>query len=257
MPVEIFVFLFGLAAGSFLNVCIHRLPRRESIVSPGSRCPNCSQAIRWFDNIPLLGFLVLGGRCRSCRGRISFRYPAVELASGILWILSWRGMQELPLFGVQVIFFSLLLVVSVTDLETGLIPDEANLLGMGAGLVSSFLIPGLQGTSDPFGALIQSAVGLLVGGALIYGTGVIGNWIFQRESMGGGDVKLMALIGSFLGWQKVLLVFFTAPLFALPFALYTRWVKKEKIIPYGPFLALAAGVLFFYGNTVWRYFLTI
>jgi leader peptidase (prepilin peptidase)/N-methyltransferase len=105
--------------------------------------------------------------------------------------------------------------------------------------------------------IFASGIGLLTGGGIIYITGLAGNWIFQRESMGGGDVKLLALIGAFLGWEKVLLTFFTAPMIALPFALYRRWVKKEEVIPYGPFLSLAAAVQFFYGSWFWKYFLKI
>lgn len=254
---ETFIFLLGLAAGSFLNVAIHRLPRSESVVTPRSRCPKCGHAIAWFDNIPVLSFFILRGHCRHCRNRISFRYPFVELASGILWLGSWAAAPATPLFGIRVLFLSMLVVVSVTDLETGLIPDSVTLVGMGAGLVVSFFYPGLHQTSLGLAAVGKSAAGLLAGGGLIYMTGLIGNWIFRRESMGGGDVKLLALVGSFIGWEKVFLTFFTAPFFALPFALYGRWVKKAEIIPYGPFLSLAAGLQFLYGEILWRYFLNI
>ena len=136
---------------------------------------------------------------------------------------------------------------------------------MGGGLLASFLYPGLQGSLDGLAALVRSILGFCVGGGLIAVTGIAGNWIFQREltrlgldqSMGGGDVKLLALAGSFLGWEKVLLAFFTAPLLGLPFALYRRFMKKEEIVPYGPFLSLAAAIQFFYGEAFWSYFLRI
>ena len=247
-----FFFLMGLIVGSFLNVLIERLPRGESIVRPRSHCPKCGKPIAWFDNVPLMSFFILKARCRHCREKISWRYPAVELISGLLWAGSWSASGNTPIFWVPVIFLTLLFAVSVTDLETGLIPDTMTFLGMGAGLLAS-----LTHSDSPLESFLQSALGLFAGGGLIYLTGLAGNWIFQRESMGGGDVKLLAMIGSFLGWEKVLLVFFTAPFFALPFALYQRFAKKEEVIPYGPFLSLAGAVQFFCGDFFWKTFLGI
>jgi len=263
--IDILIFILGLAVGSFLNVAIQRLPREESIVKPGSRCPKCLHPIAWYDNIPALSFMVLAGRCRYCKERISWRYPLVELASGIFWYAHWRMSPGSALFGVSVIFFSLLLVASVADFETGLIPDEVSLGGLVAGVGLSFFWPTLHGQAGALRALGQSVLGLLVGGGLIYLTGLAGNWIFQRElmsrgleeSMGGGDVKLLAMAGSFLGWEKVLLTFFTAPILGLPFAIYARLRKQEAVIPYGPFLSLACLVQFYFGDFVWRYFLGI
>ena len=262
---QVIVFLIGLVVGSFLNVMIHRSPRGESIVRPRSYCPKCAHPISWYDNVPILSFLLLRGRCRHCQVKISWRYPAVEMASGLIWLGNWEGSVGPPIFWIRVIFLSLLLVVSVTDLETGLIPDRLTFLGMGVGLLASYLYPSLYESPNALTALGRSAIGLCIGGGLILATGLAGNWIFQREltrlgleqSMGGGDVKLLAMAGSFLGWEKVLLVFFTAPLLGLPFALYSRFAKKEEIIPYGPFLSLAAAIQFFYGEAVWRYFLRI
>lgn len=257
MLLEIFLFLIGLVVGSFLNVCIHRLPRGESIVRPRSYCPKCGKPIAWFDNIPLLSFFILRGHCRHCLVRISFRYPAVELLSGLIWLGSWKASGGVPIFWIGTLFLSLLLVVTAADFETGLIPDTVSFFGMAAGLAASFFCPNLHGTLSGLVALERSAIGLAIGGGLIYVIGLAGDWIFQRESMGGGDVKLLAMAGSFLGWEKVLLTFFTAPLVALPFALYQRWVKKEEVIPYGPFLSLAAAVQFFYGGIFWKLFLGI
>ena len=253
---DIFIFMIGLIVGSFLNVCIHRLPRGESVVKPRSHCPKCKQLIRWFDNVPLVSFMVLGGRCRACHTRIAFRYPIVEFVSGLIWVGSWR-IYGFPFFWVPVAFLSLLWVMGLTDWETGLIPDKVSLSGLGLGIVASFFYPNLHQATSGLMAVGKSLLGALVGAALLYMTALIGNWIFQRESMGGGDVKLLAMVGSFLGWEKVLFTFFTAPLLALPFALYQRWVKREEIIPYGPFLSAAAAVQFFYGHLFWRYFLIL
>lgn len=251
---EVYIFVIGLAMGSFLNVCIHRLPKDESLIRPGSHCPRCKQPIAWFDNLPIFSFLILRGRCRHCGERISWRYPVVELASGMLWLLSWQAYEAGPMFWIQIFFLTLLLVVSLADLETGLIPDEVTVFGLAAGIAASFFYPALHETVGGMKGLLSSVIGLAVGGGIIYLTGLAGNWIFQRESMGGGDIKLLAMIGAFLGWEKVLLTFFTAPVAALPFAIYQRCVNKEEVIPYGPFLALAAAVQFFYGNLVWKYF---
>lgn len=244
-----------------MNVCISRLPKGISVVTPPSHCVACGKAIAWFDNVPILSFLILGGRCRLCHERIAWRYPVVELASGVLWLLLWRAEGSTLAFWIAGTFCSLLLTASVTDWETGLIPDSVTLLGIGVGLNASFFYPALHWDAAGWAAVLKSGIGIVVGGGLIYVTGLAGNWIFQREliqlqleeSMGGGDVKLLAMAGAFLGWEKVLLVFFTAPVLALPFALYGRWVKNEAVVPYGPFLSLAAVIQYFYGDLIWRF----
>lgn len=255
MVTDLSIFLLGLAGGSFLNVLIHRLPRGESIVRPGSHCPKCKCPVAWFDNIPLASFLLLRGKCRNCRARIPLRYPLVELASGLIWYWTWKGSGGSPYFWIDVAFLSILLVVCVTDLETGLIPDRMTLPGAVVGLAASFVYPHLHLTSVGWTAILRSLFGLIAGGALIFLTGALGNWFFQKETLGGGDVKFLAMAGSFLGWEKVMLTFFTAPLLALPFGLYLRWVEKEETIPYGPFLAMACAIQFFYGDRVWRFFI--
>jgi len=155
--------------------------------------------------------------------------------------------------GILIVFLSLLLAVTVTDLETGLIPDALTYPGMIAGLVVSIFYPGLHEVSGRVIGLREGALGLLAGGGAIYVTGFIGDRVFKKESMGGGDLKLMAMVGAFLGWQKVILTFFTAPFFALPVALYVRLRHKSETIPYGPYLAVAAALQFFYGATLWEY----
>ena len=265
MVIDIFILVLGLAVGSFLNVAIHRLPHDQSVITPSSRCPKCEGPIAWYDNIPVLSFLILARRCRHCREKISIRYPAVELVSALIWYESWRTSGGSVAFLIPVLFISLLLVATVTDLETGLIPDEVTLGGIIAGLLASYFWPALHETTLGYVAIGRSALGFFTGGALIYVTGLAGNWIFQRElaklgmnqSMGGGDVKLLAMAGSFLGWEKVLLGFFTAPLLGLPFALYTRLAKNNRIIPYGPFLSIACLIQFLFGNVLWQWFMRI
>jgi leader peptidase (prepilin peptidase)/N-methyltransferase len=224
-------------------------------VSPGAHCPKCKQPIAWFDNVPLLSFILLRGKCRHCKEKISVRYPVVEIAGVLIWFGTWKAYGATWLFGITAIYLSLLLVVSLTDVETGYIPDRVTYFGLGCGVAASLLEPALHSTTAPVSALWKSLIGAGVGGALIFVTGWIGSWIFQREAMGGGDVKLLAMIGSFIGWEKVLLAFFMAPVLALPFALYQRLAKKEEVIFYAPFLALAGAAQYFYGDLFWRLFI--
>ncbi len=245
--------LFGLAAGSFLNVCIWRLPRKESIVWPGSHCPQCGRGLSWFENIPLFSFLLFRGRCRYCPKAISKRYPAVETLSACIWIISWHAYPHSFMAVISAVFLSLLLVTIFTDFETGLIPDFLTLPGIGIGMAASFFYPPLQEALINLKALQQSIVGFCAGISLGYLTGAMGKNIFRKESLGGGDIKLLAMLGAFLGWQGVLLTFFMAPFFALPFALYCRWIKKQEIMPYGPFLSIAAGFVFFYEKIIVEY----
>lgn len=226
------IFLTGTAMGSFLNVCITRLPEEKSIVLPGSHCPKCRTPIAWYDNIPLWSYLRLRGLCRACQARIPFRYFLVELVSGLLWLGLWAAGFRGWFLTVTVVFLSLLLAVSVTDFESGLIPDPLTLAG---GLVG-------VGWSVTQGALIKSLAGLALGYLVIYLLGIFGRLVFRKESMGGGDMKLMAMMGSFLG-PRVLFVVWIAAVIALPYALWAKWMRRAETIPFGPFLALAgAGI---------------
>ncbi|MBI3306386.1 MAG: prepilin peptidase [Candidatus Omnitrophica bacterium] len=247
-------FVFGLIFGSFLNVCIHRMPQEQSIVSPGSHCPHCKTPIAITDNIPLLSFIFLGGKCRHCRKAISFRYFLVELASAMLWLSVWMMFGlSIPFFA-TVFLFSVLIVISVSDLETGLIPDQLTLPGIVIGLLFAFFYPPMLGAPHWKGALIQSAFGILAGGGSLLLVGLLGNVLFRKETMGGGDIKLMAMLGAFLGVKKVFLVLFFGPFVALPYALYAKIGKKAETIPFGPFLAIAGAWIFLYGDTIAKHF---
>ncbi|OGW89260.1 MAG: hypothetical protein A3A73_00420 [Omnitrophica bacterium RIFCSPLOWO2_01_FULL_50_24] len=251
-----FVFIIGAVMGSFLNVCIHRLPRGESIVWPRSQCPWCQKGIAWYDNVPLASVLWLKGKCRSCGGAISPRYAVVEwlTALAFLWMFKTHG------FGigavVSVLLFSLLIIASVVDLEHQLIPDEISLGGLGAGLVLSALVPSLHGKVAWPDGLAQSAIGALLGGIAIYVTGVLGKLAFRKDAMGGGDVKLLAMLGAFVGWQKVILIYVAAPVLALPMGLFMKWVKREDLIPFGPFLSMAGWIAFVWGDAILAWYRT-
>lgn len=235
--------LIGLCIGSFLNVCIHRLPKGESVIRPASRCTACGLSIRWYDNIPVLSFLLLGGRCRGCGGRISWRYPAVEALTGVLFLLIMLrfGLGVRSIF--LLIFICGLVVVTFIDLDHEIIPHAVTLPGIPLGLIASFI------TRDP--SPRDAAAGALVGAGLVYLVAVYAEVAFQRESMGGGDINLLAMIGAFLGWRQVLLSFFLAvgAGACLSLLLIASGVLSRKDrIPFGPFLALGAVVALFGGD---------
>jgi len=250
MIAESFVFIFGIIFGSFLNVCIHRFPREESIVHPGSHCPHCNRPLCWHENIPLLSFVILRGRCRGCRGNISPRYFFVELASGLIWIAFWKGFGFSSTAAAGILLFSVLLAVTMTDFETGYIPDKLTLPTMGVGLLVSALFPAMHHQALWYRGLGDSALGLLAGGGTLLLTGLLGNVLFKKESMGGGDIKLLAMLGAFLGAKNVLLVFLLAPIVSIPFALYAKFVARRDTIPFGPFLAVTGAWLFLQGDQV-------
>jgi leader peptidase (prepilin peptidase) / N-methyltransferase len=235
--------LFGALVGSFLNVCIYRLPRGESIVWPGSRCPSCGTAIQWYDNIPVLSYLSLTGRCRSCWGRIPIRYPGVEAvnAAGYVLILAAFGVTWTAVL--YAVLFSALLVVAGTDLTHQIIPNAVTVPGMALGLLGA-------ATVLPVG-LTNAMLGVLIGGGLLWGLACASPYLFGKEGMGGGDIKLVAMIGAFLGWKAALLTIMVGSLAGsgigislIAFGL----MKRDEYIPFGPFLVLGALVAMFFGQ---------
>jgi len=247
---KIAVFLFGAVIGSFLNVCIYRLPKRESIVMPSSHCPKCGKNIRWYDNIPLLSYVILMGKCRSCKANIGYRYPLVELLTAVLITSLY------VVFGVNAKFFAYsiltcgLIVATFVDFDIQEIPDEISLGGVAVGIILSFAFPHLFGVASRASALGASLLGLIAGGGSIYLMGFFGELVFKKEAMGGGDVKLMAMIGSILGWKLVLFTFFAAPVFGSVVGIALKIKDGREIIPYGPFLSMAAIVSIFWGERI-------
>jgi leader peptidase (prepilin peptidase)/N-methyltransferase len=247
---RIFLFCLGAAVGSFLNVCIYRLPRRESIVHPRSFCPYCKHKIIWYDNIPFLSYIILKRRCRYCKRIISFRYFLVELIAASLFLFLFIQFGLSVFFWIYVMLFSSLIVVSFIDIDIQEIPDEISLSGILIGLIVSFIFPQLQLRVSHQSALLYSFLGVLVGGGSIYITGLIGNAIFKKESMGGGDVKLMAMIGAFIGWKLALLTFFVAPFLGTAVGIVLKIKEGRSLIPYGPFLSLAALIAICWGQAI-------
>lgn len=257
MLIYLFTFIFGAIAGSFLNVCIYRMPRGESIIYPPSHCTNCHRSIAWYDNVPFISYIILRGRCRSCKARISFRYFIVEgLAALTFILLLWKFNLNLTSL-IYAVFLSVLIIISFIDLEHKIIPDELSLTGIVLGFIISALYPPLQNQASWKFGLLHSLTGILVGGISIYLLGLFGSAIFKKEAMGGGDVKLLAFIGGFLGWKLVLLTFFLAPIFGSIVGVPLKFIKKEETIPYGPFLSLAAAISLFWGERILRFIFPI
>src|SRR5215475_5819259 len=204
-PVLATTLLVGLAIGSFLNVCIHRIPAGQSVVWPGSRCPACAVPIAWYDNIPLLSWLRLGGRCRACHEPITTRYPVVEALTGGLAVLSLVRFGATPWAIVAFAFSCAMLVVSLIDVDEGIIPDVISLPGILIGLAVSLLVPGGVGVWD-------AAAGACLGGGLLWAVAVAYQRAAGIEGLGLGDVKLLAMIGAFLGWQRIPAVLLIASL---------------------------------------------
>lgn len=316
----ILIFMFGAIVGSFLNVCIVRMPKGQSIVTPGSYCPKCLQSIAWYDNIPLLSWLVLTGKCRQCKAVISFQYWLVECltASAFYGLYRHYGLDWVLL--AYLVMVSGFIVAMFVDFAERIIPDEVSVGGMGAGIVFSVLIPRLHTPGHeeflfgPFlaGALVLACVvlesiypffckhlmdkedaradrlakglvlcallviavvnanasrlpavvaphllalsaslsGLIVGGGAVYAMGLVGDIIFKKESMGGGDVKLMAMAGAFLGWKVALLAFFIAPFFGAVYGIIEKIRTRDSAIAYGPFLIAGILVSQFWGEHI-------
>lgn len=238
------VWLYGLCAGSFLNVVIARLPEGKNLVYPGSACPRCSAPILWYDNIPLLSYLLLGGRCRHCRGSISWRYPAVEFLTAALFVLAfleWGWSLELV---PGLVLIAALIAITVIDLDHQIIPDVITLPGIVAGLLASLLIPHLS--------WLNALVGAVVGGGIFV---VI--IVASGGGMGGGDMKLGAMLGAFLGWKLMLVALLLAVLaggsVAIWLILTARKGRKDPV-PFGPFLALGGLVSLFWGRDLLEWY---
>jgi len=238
---------FGLVFGSFLNVVIHRLPREESLLRPRSHCPSCGALIRWFDNVPVLSFLLLAGHCRACRARIAWRYPAVELASAGLAVGVVARFGLTPRGAESLVLVMLLLPLAVIDLEHHLLPDVLTLPGIALGLAGS-LTAGIAPLRD-------AVIGALVGAALPYVVLVVYRWVRGIEGMGLGDVKLLAMIGAFLGWRGVLLSLgigaTVGALVGIGLIVAGRG-RRDTELPFGTFLALGALPVLFGGDALMR-----
>jgi len=287
---ECALFVVGLALGSFLNVCISRLPRDESVIRPRSHCPACGAFLRWHDNIPLLSWLLLRRRCRNCGGRISLRYPAVELLTAVLFTACYLSFGPTLVTAKFCLFCFLLVGLIFMDAETGLLPREFTYSGIVLGLVLSWFAPtdsmatqfflrvyGAQLPTHAQLALLDSVIGALVGAGFFYLAWALYYLVRKRHGLGFGDIALMAMVGAFLGLKLTLLVIFSAPLAGTVYAAFLllarRFRKTPEMdealagqssgqetflaqeFPFGVFLGACALVAVFFGESIWRWYL--
>ncbi len=237
------VVAFGLIIGSFLNVVIHRLPKEQSLLTPRSRCPTCLTPIRPWDNIPLVSFLLLRGRCRTCGAPISWRYPLVEALTGLLFIQTVRQFGLTLQAAFLLVFLCGLIVVSFIDFDYQVIPNAITLPGIPLGLLGGLLL------GDP--PLLDRLIGTLAGAGFLYLVLFYGGVLYGQEAMGEGDLNLIALVGAFLGWRAVVITILVACLTgsAVGITLIAlRRLTRRQHIPFGPFLGLGAVVALFWGD---------
>ncbi len=236
------VFMFGLIVGSFLNVCIYRLPHSKSIVYPGSQCPQCGRDIRFYDNIPVLSFIILKGKCRYCRSAISLRYPFVELVSGLMAtavFLKYGPTLESLIF---YILIAALLVITFIDIDHQIIPDVITLPGIILFFLASFFLPAVSWK--------ESLLGILLGGFSLYAVAWGYELLMKKDGMGGGDIKLLAMMGAAIGWKGVLFTIFISSLVGSIIGLVIMAFSKKDLklaIPFGPFLSIGAILFVFFG----------
>ncbi len=250
MPFEYYFFLgtafvLGSVIGSFLNVCIYRIPAGKSIVSPPSSCPHCGHCIRWFQNVPILSYLFLRGKCAGCGQQISLRYPLVEALTGGLFVLVLYSFGLSPATPVYWLFAAALVVITFIDLDHQIIPDVISLPGIVVGFLCSFFIPWVP--------WLDSLLGILIGGGILFLIAWGYEFLTKREGMGGGDIKLLAMLGAFLGWKAVFPIVFLASLAGTVIGLPLMVLQKKDsklALPFGPFLALAAVVYLFWGGAI-------
>lgn len=240
MVVNLFVFFVGTIFGSFLNVCIHRLPKELSIVFPPSHCPKCGKPIHPTDNIPLISYLLLRGKCRNCKEKISVRYPLVEFITGLAFLAGYLKDPSLFSFPFVLVFLSLLIIAFFSDLEEQIIPDEVVIIGLVSGLVFN----------AARGMLFQSLIGAATGFAVFFLIAKIAGFFAKKEALGFGDLKLAAMLGAFLGvvgfWETFVLAYLLGAAISV-FLLAVKIKKMGDYIPFGPFLILGAAISFFWG----------
>ena len=254
--IQLWVFGLGLVIGSFLNVCIYRIPEGISLLWPASKCVNCSKRVVWYDNIPVLSYLFLKGKCRHCQHKISALYPITELITGIVFLSLFHSVilvkgDLVSAYIFYLVFCCLLIVGSVVDLKLYIIPNEITYTGLILAPIAGLLCVGSRNLNSAQGyfdnsvnqwmaSLQTTMIGVFVAGGMIYLCGVIGKLVFRKDAMGFGDVKLMGVIGGFIGWKLAVATFFMAPFFGLLFGIPRLISRRGKMIPYGPFLSLAA-----------------
>lgn len=253
MPIPILplaYFIYGICIGSFLNVCIYRIPFSKSLVFPGSCCPSCGTPIKYYDNIPIVSYLCLMAKCRTCKLPISFRYPFVELLTGIVWVMCYYRFGLSLECLVMIIFLSVLIMVTFIDLDHRIIPDIISLPGIPLFFLAAVFLTPMDWKT--------SLYGILLGGGSLFIVAE-GYYLFtKKEGMGGGDVKLLAMIGALIGWKGVFFTIFASSAIGTIVGIIIMIATRNNMklaVPFGPFLSLGAALYLFYGNEIiqWYY----
>lgn len=242
-------FAFGAIVGSFLNVCIYRIPLKQSVVSPPSSCPQCGSSIRWYQNIPVLSWVLLRGRCAECSMSISARYPLVESLTGALYMLVFWAFGYTFTTSAFWLFVSLLIIVTFIDLDHRIIPNSISLPGVLIGFIASFFMPWLNWS--------DSLLGVVLGGGSLLLVAVVYKLVAKREGMGMGDVKLLGMIGAFLGWKSIFPIIFVASLVGSIVGVSQMLFKgadSKLALPFGPFLSLASLIYIFWWNDLFLWY---
>lgn len=258
-PLAAVIFVLGAIVGSFLNVCILRIPSKESIVQPPSHCPGCKLPIAFYDNIPLFSYLILRGRCRACGGRISPRYFVVEFLTAFLAAALFYKFGLGPAFLVGFVFVAALVVISFIDLDAKIVPDVISLPGIALGLLFSVL--GFYVIYDPSEMIpspLSALLGVLIGGGFLLALAWAYELVTGTEGMGGGDIKLLAMIGAFLGWPAIPVTLFFSSLGGSVIGLSAMLIKgvgRKYALPFAPFLCLGAVLHLFFGKELIDFYL--
>lgn len=245
-------FLLGAIFGSFANVIIYRLPKDESVVFPGSHCYSCRKKIRWYDNIPILSWFLLRGRCRQCKAAFSFRYPVVEFITAALFMLSFHYLGFSWSLLEYLIFIFGLVVCTFIDLDHMILPDEFTLSGIVIGLLGAALNPNRE--------FLDALLGVLMGGGFLWGMAYVYYLVTKQDGMGGGDIKLLAWIGAILGWKAIPFVIMSSAILGSVIGLAAARKQKaglKTVIPFGPYLALGAIFYLFGGETIALWYLDL
>lgn len=226
---EVYIFIIGLLFGSFYNVVGMRFPNNESIVFPGSHCEKCNHKLKWYENIPLLSYILLGGKCSNCKSKISVWYPAIELFTGMLFLISYYTFGLSYEFAIAIIISSLVSIIFVSDINYYIILDSPIIIGSILIIIIKLLSTSLKDTLISFGS------GILIF-AIMYGIMLLGNLLFKKESLGGGDIKLSFIAGLVLGPKLGIFYIIFGAFLAFPYAMYITIRNKENMLPFGPFL---------------------
>lgn len=249
----LFIFLVGTCIGSFLNVCIYRIPENKSIITPGSSCPHCSNLIPFYCNIPILSYVFLRGRCKFCNTRISIRYPSIEALTGLFALFLFQKFGLTPALAFWFVFISVLITISFIDIDHQIIPDIISLPGILIFASSFYFLPEMT--------IKSTILGILAGGGSLYAVALFYYYVRKQEGMGGGDIKLLAMIGAATGIKGIFFTIFAGSLFGtavgIIIMLYTKIADTKLKIPFGPFLSLGAVLYIFYGNELIQWYFNL